>query len=75
MVSRSKTISSEELLSPVRFRTAPNLPSMENLNLNPKSVISKASNLFFNSFFFDGKLYNYKPVEEDPGFVRMTLNY
>ncbi|WP_297336727.1 DUF4221 family protein [Algoriphagus sp.] len=47
----------------------------QNFNLLGEKKIEALSNLFFNSFFFDGKLYNYKPVEEDPGFVRMTLNY
>ncbi|MFC3416440.1 DUF4221 family protein [Algoriphagus hitonicola] len=44
-------------------------------NLLGEKKIDELSNLFFNSFFFEGKLYNYKPVEEDPGFVVMTLNY
>ena len=30
---------------------------------------------FGRAFFFEGKLYSYQPVDEDPGFVRMTLTY
>ncbi|WP_144606055.1 DUF4221 family protein [Algoriphagus algorifonticola] len=30
---------------------------------------------FGRAFFFEGKLYSYRPVDEDPGFVRMTLTY
>ena len=47
----------------------------ENFNLLGEVKVEELPNLFFNSFFYEGKLYNYWPVEEDPGFVRITLNY
>ncbi|KPQ15003.1 MAG: protein with DUF4221 domain [Algoriphagus marincola HL-49] len=47
----------------------------QDFNLLGEKKIEGLSNVFFNGFFFDGKIYNYRPVEEDPGFVVMTLNY
>lgn len=46
-----------------------------NFNLLGEKRVEKLPNIFFNSFFYNGKLYNYRPVDEDPGFVIMTLNY
>lgn len=40
-----------------------------------EAVVDLLPEVFFNSFFYEGKIYNYKPVEEDPGFVVMTLTY
>lgn len=44
-------------------------------NLLGEKKIEELSNVFFNGFFFDGKIYNYRPVDEDPGFVVMTLEF
>jgi hypothetical protein len=44
-------------------------------NLLGEKKVEELPNLFFNSFFFDGKIYNYRPVDEDPGFVLMTLEF
>jgi hypothetical protein len=47
----------------------------QDFNLLGEKKIEELSNVFFNSFFFDGKIYNYRPVDEDPGFVVMTLEF
>lgn len=47
----------------------------ENFNLLGEVKVEELPNLFFNSFFYEGKLYNYLPVEEDPGFVVLSLYF
>ncbi|TFV95750.1 DUF4221 domain-containing protein [Algoriphagus kandeliae] len=47
----------------------------ENFNLLGETKLDQLNNFFYQSFFYDGKIYNYLPVEEDPGFVIMTLNF
>lgn len=44
-------------------------------NLLGEKKVEELPNLFFNPFFFNGKIYNYRPVDEDPGFVVMTLEF
>ncbi|NVJ86429.1 MAG: DUF4221 family protein [Algoriphagus sp.] len=47
----------------------------ENFNLLGETELENLSNFFYQSFFYEGKIYNYLPVDEDPGFVIMTLDF
>ncbi|MDF2156370.1 DUF4221 family protein [Algoriphagus sp. CAU 1675] len=47
----------------------------ENFNLLGETELEKLSTFFYQSFFYEGKIYNYLPVDEDPGFVIMTLEF
>ncbi|NVK51148.1 MAG: DUF4221 family protein [Cyclobacteriaceae bacterium] len=47
----------------------------ENFNLLGETELENLSNFFYQSFFYKGKIYNYLPVDEDPGFVIMTLDF
>ncbi|TDK44070.1 DUF4221 family protein [Algoriphagus formosus] len=47
----------------------------ENFNLLGETELKNLSNFFYQSFFYQGKIFSYFPVDEDPGFVIMTLNF
>ncbi len=44
-------------------------------NLLGEKKVEELSNVAFNTFFFEEKMHYYWPVDEDPGFVVMTLDF
>lgn len=47
----------------------------ENFQLIGEKEVDSNSMIFRDPFFYQGQLYSYFPVEENPGFIRHTLNF